>query len=285
MQRTDAAAQVAEQLALGPRRRRGIGIRQSRRDPIVDHGAGIGILGLFGAEQVARRVTATAMAEPFGQVGAAIPLGASGRVRLIAAAPEEQELPAFLEDADVEREGNRARRHHFPGRWPCHHIGIERRHVVVRNLGEMIVWEDGKKVRSIAGDALMHRAGEGLQRPPADAGFRIGRDVGRIDRAKGRALSVPTGEGLSALPCVAYRAISGCGEDLALGDRLGGKAGLGRGIDGGDGRPPREGEEPEQGNNADPGDADRNALQHSPPPVASHAFSRQNPTTRPQALR
>jgi hypothetical protein len=88
-----------------PRNRRRIGIRQSGGDPIVDHGACIGFVDLLGAEPVARRVTAAAMTEAFGQVGAAIPFCALGRVGLVAAASEKQNLPAFLQGADRERKG------------------------------------------------------------------------------------------------------------------------------------------------------------------------------------
>jgi hypothetical protein len=118
------------------------------------------------------------MAQPEREVSAAVPLGALAGDWFKAAGPEEQNLPTFLEGADAEREGNRARQRGGPDRRPGHQVSIQRLYVVIPNLGEMIVWECGKKVRSIAGDTLMHRAGECLQRPLADAGFGLGRDVG-----------------------------------------------------------------------------------------------------------
>ena len=76
VKRGHAVAQIAEKLILGPRDGRRICIRQSGCDPVINHGARIGIFALFGAKQVARRMTTAAMAEAFRQVGAAIPLGA-----------------------------------------------------------------------------------------------------------------------------------------------------------------------------------------------------------------
>jgi len=106
MQGAHAATQVAEQLALRPWSRRGIGIRQSSRDPIIDHAARKSLSGLFGAERVARRVTTTAVAQAFGQIGSTIPFGTLGGVRLKAAVPEKQNLPALLQGTNIKREGD-----------------------------------------------------------------------------------------------------------------------------------------------------------------------------------
>ena len=47
-----------------PRRGSGIGGGQRRRDPVVDHRAGVGVARLFRAEQIARRMARAAMAQP-----------------------------------------------------------------------------------------------------------------------------------------------------------------------------------------------------------------------------
>ena len=145
-----AVAQITEKLTFGPRNRRRIGVCQRRRDPVVDGGARVGVGLLFGAEQVAGGVTAAAKAEPFRQVGATVPLSTFGCVRLIAAAPEEQDFPAFLQKTDVEREWNCVRGCYCPDRWLRRYISVERFDIVVRNLGEVVVGECREKVRSIA---------------------------------------------------------------------------------------------------------------------------------------
>src|ERR1700729_1375452 len=76
MQNAKAVAQIALQLLLSPRRRRGVLGCQRRRDPVVNDGAGISVAGLFAAEQVARSVAGAAMAESEREGGAAGPFGA-----------------------------------------------------------------------------------------------------------------------------------------------------------------------------------------------------------------
>ena len=246
MQRPDSGAQVAEQFVLRPRDGRRIGFGQCRRDPIFDHGARIRVLGFFGAEQVARGMTASTIAESLGQIRSTIPLGALRRVGAIAAAPEEQNLPAFLKGADVEGEGNRVRRRRSTDRRLRHEIGVQRFNVVVRQLGVVVVGKCRKKVRAVAGDALVHGARESLQRPAPDAGRWVGRDVGRVDSAELGVQRIPASKRLSALPGVARRTMSGCGECLSFGDRLSWKASSARGLNGRDRRPPRQEEEAQQ---------------------------------------
>jgi hypothetical protein len=77
----------------------------------------------------------------------------------------------------------------------------------------------------------VHNSVEIIRGPRADAGFRIGRDVGRIDRAKGRCHRQATGEQSSARIRVAGDAIPGARQVFALGNksvvvgRCGGQAG------------------------------------------------------------
>ena len=63
VQDADAIAQVAEQLVLRPRHGSGVGSGQRRRDPVVDHRAGVGVAALFRTEQVARGMTRAAVAQ------------------------------------------------------------------------------------------------------------------------------------------------------------------------------------------------------------------------------
>src|ERR1700686_3196157 len=65
-----------------------------------------------------------------------------------------------------------------------HQVGIERLQIGISRLGEMCVGKRRIKMPSVAMNALAHRALEGGIGPCADAGFEIGRDVGRVDRAE-----------------------------------------------------------------------------------------------------
>jgi hypothetical protein len=69
----------------------------------------------------------------------------------------------------------------------------------------------------------MHRAGEGGERPGADARLGVGRDVGRIDRPEGRRYRITAGIGRAALGGVAGGAIARPGKRLAPGDLRGAK--------------------------------------------------------------
>ena len=160
------------------------------------------------------------MAQPQGEIGAAVPFGALAGNRFEASGPEEQNLPAFLQGADVERKGNRIWRCRGFDRSPGHEVRIERLDVVVGELAEMIVGEPGEEMRAIAGDAFAHCASKGRLRPGADAGFRIRCDVRGVKHAEGRRHRVATGEFLSALGSVTLRAIPAAGERLPLRDQL-----------------------------------------------------------------
>src|ERR1700688_3302246 len=123
----------------------------------------------------------------------------------------------------------------------------------------MVVGECRKKVRPVDGDALVHGAGEGLQRPAADAGLRVGCYVGRIDGPERGAQRIAASKWLAALPGVARRTMSGCGEYLSLGDRLGWKARSARRLDGHNRRPPSQKEEAQQSEDSRGDNRDRDA--------------------------
>ena len=160
------------------------------------------------------------MAQTLREIGAAVPLGAFVGVGIEAAGAEEQQFPSGLEIADIERERDRARLSWGPDRRPRHEVGVERLHVIVGELGEMVERERRKKKRPVARDPLVHRAGERRFRPCADSRLGIGRDVGRIEHAEGGMHRIPAGELLSAFGSVALRAKAAGGERLALGDKL-----------------------------------------------------------------
>ncbi len=64
-------------------------------------------------------MTSPAMAQPEGEVGAAIPFLALACDRLKPAGSEEQNFPALLEQANIEREGDRVRRRCCSDRIEC----------------------------------------------------------------------------------------------------------------------------------------------------------------------
>src|SRR4030095_12152809 len=84
----------------------------------------------------------------------------------------------------------------------------ERPHILVGELGEMIVGEHWKEMRTVARDAFMHRTPERCLRPGPDPGLRIGRDVGRIDDAERSCKGEAAGELLCALGRVTLRTIA-----------------------------------------------------------------------------
>ena len=91
-----------------------------------------------------------AVAQALREIGAAVPLRALRGIRLEAARPEEQQFPPRLQIADVERERDAVRpRRRVNGR-PGHEVGVERPHVLVGKLGEMVVGEHRKEMRAVA---------------------------------------------------------------------------------------------------------------------------------------
>jgi hypothetical protein len=83
-----SGAQVVEQLFLRPRDGRGIGLGERWCDPVIDHGARVGVSQLFTAERIARRMTAPTIADRLCQIGSAIPLGVFCRIWPVASASE-----------------------------------------------------------------------------------------------------------------------------------------------------------------------------------------------------
>src|ERR1700754_662874 len=101
----------------------------------------------------------------------------------------------------------------------------------------------------------MHGAPEGCFRPGADAGLRIGRDVGGIKQAERSCEGVAAGERLPALGRVTFRAIAATRKGLTLDDQFRREAAWSRQRDWSNGRPPRqhaEAREPETSESNDP---------------------------------
>src|SRR5260370_10476434 len=129
-----------------------MGRGERRGDPAIDDGAGIRGVRLLGAEQIARGMARTAMAQSKREISSAVPFLPFARHRLKPPGPEEENLPPFLEGTDIEREWNRVRRRARPDRRPRHQIRIDRPHILIRDFGKMIKWECGEKVRAVLRD-------------------------------------------------------------------------------------------------------------------------------------
>src|SRR5215470_16242305 len=108
----------------------------------------------------------------------------------------------------------------------------------------------------------MHGTPEGRLRPGADAGFRVGRDVGRVDHAEGGCERVAAGEVLPTLGRVTLRAIAAAGEGFALGDQFRREAVRSRPRDRSDGWPPRQHAEAREPETPECNDGDEQLLEH-----------------------
>ena len=87
----------------------------------------------------------------------------------------------------------------------------------------MIVGEHRKEMRAVARDPFVHGAPKGRLRPGADAALRIGRDVGRIERAEWGCEREAAGELPPTLGRVTLRAITAAREYFAPSDQFRGE--------------------------------------------------------------
>ena len=234
----EAVAQIGVKRVSVPWHRR----RRLRVDriglPIVDIAAGKARGRPLRAERVARRVAGAAMRQALDQIGAAIPFGTLRRVRPVGAGAQEQQLPSGDDHAMVEREGQLVLPCCCANRLARHQEGIERAVVVIADIGEMVVGKGRIEMPALAIDAGAHGAPKGRFRPAADAGLRIGRDVGREHRAERRRHRQAAGEILAAAHGVAGIAIAERRKLAAALDQSGIEALFCRRIDRGHRRPP-----------------------------------------------
>jgi hypothetical protein len=123
------------------------------------------------------------MGQPFGQIGTAIPRFALAGFGHETTAAEKEQLPPGLQGAHIERKAHgvarRIRRHGRLRHDPC----VQRVQILVAGEREMRIGKCREQMRSVARDAFAHGADECRLRPDADAVLRIGRDIGRIERA------------------------------------------------------------------------------------------------------
>jgi len=94
-------------------------------------------------------------------------------------------------------------------------VRLDRIHVAARHVREPRIRERRIQPLALLIDAFVHRAVEIVLAPRADAGIRIGRDVGRIDDPERRRYRTPARIGFAARRGVARLAIAGAREVAA----------------------------------------------------------------------
>ncbi|SVJ63226.1 Uncharacterised protein [Klebsiella pneumoniae] len=217
-----AVAEVGVEGLLAPgdgRRRTGV---QGWRGPALRLAAGeVRAAGLFRAERIARRVAGAAMAEAFGEIGAAVPLLVARRLVAVGAGLQEQQVPAGHQLALVEGERQLVGRRFAVHRRLAHQVGVQGLQVFVASPGEGGVRERRIQVAAVAGHAMPHGPLEGGVGPATDAARAIRREVAAVDRPERRRQGPSAGVARAAFASVADRAVAEGGEAFAAGDLLG----------------------------------------------------------------
>ena len=212
-----AASQIVVQRIRAPRHRRGRCFGQRRCMPALGFASAEILPLVFGAQRVARRVARATMREAFDQIGAAIPGCALRRVGAIDARFEIKCFPHGDRGSEARRRPKPVRRSLGADGVAGHDEGVDCRDVQRIHAREMIVWKCGIEMPPGAIDAIVHGAQKILAAPESDTGIRIGRDVGRMDRAEGRRQRQSAGEWLASGLGVAGTAVADGGELRALG--------------------------------------------------------------------
>ena len=115
----------------------------------------------------------------------------------------------------VERKGERVRARRRVHRRKAEQRGLDGERVGVAHVGVRGERHRRIEIGAVAADAAMHGAQEIRIAVVADAGFPVGRDVGRVDGAEGQGEGKAAGKFLSVFRGVADHAIGGVGEIFA----------------------------------------------------------------------
>src|ERR1700678_2597779 len=117
-------------------------------------------------------------------------------------------------------------------------------------------------MRPIAGNALAHGTSKGLQGPYPDSGLGIRSEVAPINDPERRIHPIPASERLSIGTRMTRRAMSRCGEGLALSTRADRETLRNRVLYGSNHRPPRQKQQPGQREASCGEEGDRDAANH-----------------------
>src|SRR5580704_14232085 len=139
-------------------------------------------------------------------------------------------------------------------------------------------------MRPIAGDAFVHGADKGFQRPCSDTGFRVRSNIRSIDDPERCVYSIPAGEGLSPGTGVARGAMSSRGKSFPASNGLGREACRGGPLYRRNHPPPGQEQEASQPQNSHCENSDRNASNHCTPLLHTSATPRALPSIEPKML-
>ena len=255
---------------------------QRRRFPSIDDAAVERLASLLSADEVQRGMTRGAVAETVYEFAPPVPGNAVRGIRRARAGLQEEYIPERHQWPKVQRKDQRIRRRFCLDGVAAHQVCVGCSNVFIRHAGEVNVGEGGVELMAVSRDAASHRAAECFKRPRADAGLRVRRDVGGVDRAERRDQWQTTGIGLATFGGVAHRTIAqgnhaGAFDGEVLGERF--RLGCGDGLNG---RLPHHVEADHYGNNNDES-RDRNqadAMRHADPQEGSRARSQAWPHCR-----
>ena len=153
---------------------------------------------LVAAKKILRRVAQAAMAETFGQIGAAIPFQTLVGDRTERPRHKEQHVPNRHGSANIERKWQLIRLHRVVHGRNRVEIGAERHCIITRELGIVGVGHGRIETCPVAAGAFGQCVDELVIGPGADAGCRIGRDIGRDEIAERHFDDTPAGEVVAA---------------------------------------------------------------------------------------
>ena len=142
----------------------------------------IGLVGLLGEQQVARRMAGPAMAESRDQVSAAIPFRRLGQIDAEAPGFEVQGIPQHHRPAHREQQA-------VLGRSVAHRrhrtkIGVDRHDFGVADFRKRRVGKGREQMGPVACDAALHGTAQLRCGPRANARLHIRGDVGRVKGAQ-----------------------------------------------------------------------------------------------------
>ena len=152
------------------------------------------------------------MAEPFDQVGAAVPRLRLRGIGLELAGVEKERVPGLKAGPDIEREHQARLFRRRARRRDGVQEGADRQHVVAGRFGEPLIGERRIEVAAIPVQPLMHRAIKLIVAPGADPIGFVRRDVGGVKRPVRRMDRRAPGVGLAPRRGMAGFAIAGAGE-------------------------------------------------------------------------
>src|SRR5258706_1164673 len=170
--------------------------------------------------EFAGRVAVAAMGQCLGDIRATVPIRRTIYVRLVSTVRVVKERPRRQEPALIEREPQRALRHSVVHGREAEQIGLDRKSVVVAQMGKAVIGKGRVEVLALVVDALVNGVQEIRIAPVANSGLFVRCDVRRINRPEWEMEGVATRERPPALCRMAYCAICRDRKISPAGDRI-----------------------------------------------------------------